>query len=189
VPAGQWQVVDRTRSLVVRGRGDVAALGPSVQNAVWSVDKDQPITRVATMSALVARATGERRFALTLFGLFALAALGLAAAGIYGVLSGSVSERRRELGIRAALGASRQDVVRLVLGQGAALTGAGVVIGLAGAAAASRVLAGLLFDTPPVDPGTYLAVTVLLAVVALLACWVPAVRAGRTDPMSVLRGD
>jgi putative ABC transport system permease protein len=189
VPAGQWPFVDRARSLVVRGRGDVAALGPAVQRAVWSVDKDQPITRVATLSALVAQSTGERRFALVLFELFALAALGLAAAGIYGVLSGSVSERRRELGIRAALGASRRDVVRLVVTQGAALTGTGVVIGLAGAAAASRVIAGLLFDTPPVDPGTYLSVTLLLAVVALLACWVPAARAARTDPMSVLRGE
>ena len=189
VPHGQWPFNDRAVSLVIRGRGDVAALGPSVERAVWSVDKDQPITRVATMNALVARATGERRFALTLFGLFAVAALGLAAAGIYGVLSGSVSERRRELGIRAALGASRRDVIRLVLTQGAALTLTGVVIGLAGAAAASRVIAGLLFDTPPVDPGTYLAVTLLLALVALLACWVPAARAAGTDPMSVLRGE
>lgn len=189
VPAGQWPFGDRARSLVIRGRGDVEALGPAVERAVWSVDKDQPITRVATMKALVARSTGERRFALTLFGLFALTALGLAAAGIYGVLSGSVSERTRELGIRAALGASRRDVVRMVLGEGARLTGFGVALGLVTAAASTRIIAGLLYDTPAVEPATYLAVSLLLGLVALLACWVPAARAARSDPMAVLRGE
>jgi ABC-type antimicrobial peptide transport system permease subunit len=176
-------------SLVVRGRGDVSLLAPAVERAVWSVDKDQPIVRVATMGDLVTRLTGERRFALTLFELFALAALALAAAGIYGVLSGSVSERTRELGIRSALGASRAQVVRMVLAQGATLTGVGAGLGLIAAVALSRVIASLLFDTPPVDPATYLVVTMLLLAVALVACWVPAVRAARVDPIEALRAE
>ncbi|HKV71785.1 MAG TPA: ABC transporter permease [Gemmatimonadales bacterium] len=189
LPVGQWPFPDRSMSLVLRGRGALALLAPAAQSAVWSVDPDQPIVRVATMSDLVARTAGERRFALTLFELFALAALGLAAAGIYGVLSGSVNERTRELGIRSALGASRTEVVRMVVSQGARLTGVGAVLGLIAAAGLSRLIASLLFETPPVEPVTYLTVTALLFVVALVACSVPAVRASRVDPVEALRAD
>ena len=189
IPSGQWPFPDRAMSLVVRGRGSAVTLAPAVQAAIWSVDKDQPIGRVATMSDLIVRSTGERRFALMLFELFAVAALGLAAAGIYCVLSGSVNERTRELGIRSALGASRTEVVRMVIAQGATLTGMGAGLGVIAAAGFSRVIANLLFDTPALDPVTYLSVTGLLFVVALAACWVPAARAARVDPLEALRAD
>jgi ABC-type antimicrobial peptide transport system permease subunit len=141
------------------------------------------------MDQLVAATAAERRFALILFEAFALAALVLAAAGIYGVLAGRVAERTREIGVRAALGASRASIVGLVLRQGLALTGFGVAIGLVGAVWASRAIAAMLFGISPADPVTYVGVIALLGVVALLACWVPAARAARVDPASTLRAE
>ena len=120
------------------------------------MDKDQPIVRTATMDDLVAASAAERRFALIVFEAFALAALALAAAGIYGVLAGSVAERTREIGVRSALGASRGMIVGLVVRQGLTLTACGVLIGLVGAAAASQVLVAMLFGVSPLDPATYL---------------------------------
>src|SRR6185295_2717379 len=140
VTATQWRFADNVMSLVVRARGDAAALAPAVRQAVWSVDKDQPIVRVATMDGLLTALAAERRFALILFATFALAALVLAAAGIYGVLAGSVAERTREIGVRSALGASRGEILALVVRQGMKLTGLGVAIGIAGTAAATRVI-------------------------------------------------
>src|SRR6202158_555633 len=141
VTTAQWLWADGTQWLVVRTRGDAAALAPAVRQAIWSVDKDQPVVRVATMEDLLAASAAQRRFALVLFEAFALAALGLAAARIHGVLSGSVAERTREIGIRLALGASRESILALVVRQGLMLSGLGVAIGLAGAAAASQALA------------------------------------------------
>ena len=138
ITTAQWLWADNPLSLVVRARGDAAALAPAIRNAIWSVDKDQPIVRVATMDDLLAASAAERRFALILFEAFALVALVLAATGIYGVLSGSVTERTREIGVRSALGASRGDILALVVRQGMTLTGLGVAIGLAGAVAASQ---------------------------------------------------
>jgi putative ABC transport system permease protein len=189
VPAAQWRIADGAMSLVVRGRGDVAALAPAIRQAVWSVDREQAIVRVATMDQLVTASAAERRFALILFEAFALTALVLAAAGIYGVLAGSVAERTREIGVRAALGASRGRIVGLVVGQGLALTGLGVGLGVAGAVAATRALAAMLFRVSPLDPSTFVGVTGLLAAVALLACGVPAWRAARVDPVSTLRSE
>ena len=139
------------------------------------------------MDDLVAASAAERRFALVVFEVFALAALALAAAGIYGILAGSVAERTREIGVRSALGASRGMIVGLVVRQGLALTALGVLIGLAGAAAASRVLVSLLFGVSPLDPVTYAGVIGVLGGVALLACGVPAWRAARVDPATTLR--
>ena len=188
-PATQWPFADRAMSLVVRARGDAAALASAVRQAVWSVDKDQPVVRVATMDDLVAASATERRFALILFEAFALAALVLAAAGIYGVLAGNVAERTREMGVRSALGASRGSILALVVRQGMMLTGLGVAIGLAGAAAASQAIAAMLFGVSRLDPVTYLAVVALLLGASAVACWVPAWRAARVDPAITLKAE
>jgi putative ABC transport system permease protein len=185
----QWYFPDNPLWLVVRARGDAAALAPAVRNAIWSVDKDQPIVRVATMDDLVAASAAERRFALILFEAFALVALVLAATGIYGVMSGSVTERTREIGVRSALGASRRDILVLVVRQGMTLTGLGVAIGVAGAAAATQAIVAMLFRVSPLDPVTYLGVIALVAGAAMLACGVPAWRAARVDPASTLRAE
>jgi len=182
-----WSDVDNVQSLVVRARGDAGALAPAVRNAIWSVDKNQPIVRVATMDDLLASTATERRFALTLFETFALVALILAAAGIYGVLSGSVAERTREIGVRLALGASRKRILALVVREGMTLTVLGVLIGLAGAVVASQAIAAMLFGISRFDPVTYLGVIVLLAGVAVLASGVPAWRAMKLDPIVALR--
>jgi putative ABC transport system permease protein len=188
VPFAQWSA-DRTMSLVVRAPGHVAALAPAIRNAVWSVDKDQPVVRVATMEDLVARSAAERRFALIVFEAFALAALVLAAAGIYGLLAGSVAERTREMGVRSALGASRNAIVGLVLRQGLRLTTVGMAVGLAGAYAASRAIAAMLFGISRADPLTYLGVVLLLVAVSLAACVVPAFRAARVEPATALKAE
>src|SRR5262249_18092197 len=184
-----WRFADNALSLVVRARGDAAALTPSIRKAIWSVDKDQPIVRVAMMDDLLAATAAERRFALILFETFGLAALALAAIGIYGVLSGSVTERTRELGVRLALGAQRRDVLSLILRQGLKLTLIGVGIGLLAAWAVTRLLTGLLYSISPTDPLTFGAVALLLTVVALLACYLPARRATKVDPLVALRND
>jgi len=190
VPDVQWTAfADRAMWLVVRARGNAAALAPAVKNAIWSVDRDQPIARVSTLDTIVEASAAERRFALVIFEWFAIGALLLAAIGIYGVLSGSVAERTRELGVRAALGASRRDILALVLGQGLALTLVGSTAGLVGAAAASRALATLLFGVSRLDPATYAAVVVVLGGVSALACSVPAWRASRVDPAITLRAE
>src|SRR5579872_1534204 len=185
-PEQSWYA-DQAMSLVVRAHGDAAALTPETKNAIWSVDKNQPIVRIATMNTLVAATGAERRFTLILFEAFGMVALALAAVGIYGVLSGSVTERTHEIGIRAALGASRSNILALVIRQGMMLTGLGVVIGLAAAFAASQAIATLLFGISPLDPLTYFGVIALLLAVSAIACWVPAWRAARADPMVVLR--
>ena len=183
----QWDWVDTAQSLVVRTRGDAAALAPAIRQAIWSVDKDQPVVRVATMGTLLAASQAERHFALILFEAFGLVALILAAVGIYGVLSGSVTERMREIGVRSALGASRGDILRLILRQGMTLTGIGMAIGVGGAAAASQAIVSMLFGISRFDPITYLGVIALLASVSAMACWVPARRAAKVDPSITFR--
>ena len=189
VTSTQWRWADNVMSLVVRARGDAPALTPAIRQAIWSADKDQPIVRVATMDGLLAATAAERRFALILFEAFAVTALVLAAAGIYGVLAGIVAERTREIGVRSALGASRREIVALVVRQGMTLTGLGVVIGVAGAVAATQAITAMLFGVSRLDPITYLGVIALLTVVALVACGVPAWRAARVDPVMALRAE
>jgi putative ABC transport system permease protein len=180
---------ETTMSYVVRAIGNPAALARGVEQAIWTLDKDQPIVRVATLSALVEASEAQRRFALRVFGGFAAIALGLAAIGIYGILAGGVSERRREIGLRAALGATRPQIIGLVVGQGLALAAAGAAVGLAVAAFVSRGLSTLLFGVSRLDPVTYGAVVALLALVAAAACAIPAWRAVRIDPSIALRAD
>jgi len=183
----QWHWADGTLSLVVRAGVGVAALTPALKNAIWSVDKGQPVVRVATMDNLLAASAAERSFVLILFEAFGLVSLILAATGIYGVLSGSVTERTREIGVRSALGASRRDILALVVRQGMALTAIGIMLGLLGAVAASQTIAALLFGVSPLDPLTYFGVIALLGAVSMIACGVPAWRAARVDPMVALR--
>jgi len=160
-----------------------------VRNAIHSVDRNQPIVRVATMDNLVGRSVADRRFALILFEAFGMVALVLAAVGIYGVLSSSVTEKVREIGIRAALGASPESILTLVLGQGMRLTALGIAIGLAASVAATRAIVSMLFGVSRLDATTYLAVVVTLGAVAMVACGVPAWRAARLDPNRALRAE
>ncbi|HET7619328.1 MAG TPA: ABC transporter permease [Vicinamibacterales bacterium] len=189
VPAAQWPYPDRARWLLVRTHGDAAALAAPVQEAVWSVDRNQPVDRVGTMEGLVTRSAAERRFALVVFEAFAIVALVLAAIGLYGVLAGSVVERRREIGIRSALGASRGSIIGLILRHGVKLTWIGAVIGLGGAVLTSRGLVSLLYGVTPLDPVTYLGTVLLLFVVAACAGGLPAWRAARVDPSITLRAE
>jgi predicted permease len=185
----QWLWVDEAQSLVVRTEGDAALLSASIKKAIWSVDKDQPIVRVATMDSLLATSEAERHFALILFEAFGLVALVLAAIGIYGVLAGSVTERTREIGVRAALGASRGNILTLVIRQGMTLTVIGIVLGLGGAVAASQALISLLYGISRFDVITYCGVIVLLTGVSGIACLVPAWRAAQVDPSITLRAE
>jgi putative ABC transport system permease protein len=189
VSVPQWHWVDRVMSFVIRTRGDAAALAPAVREAIWSVDRNQAIVRVATMDSLLTKSEADRRFALILFESFGLIALMLAAIGIYGVLSGSVSERTREIGVRAALGASRADILRLVARQGLTLTGLGTVVGLIGAVFSSEAIVTLLFGVSRLDPATYAGVAALLLAVSGIASAIPAWRAARVDPAITLRAE
>jgi putative ABC transport system permease protein len=174
-------------NLVVRSAVDPTSVTASIRAAVAAIDKDQPIFAVHTMQQLVDDSISTRRLTLVLLGIFSALALILAAIGIYGVMAYSVALRTQEIGIRMALGAQRQDVLRLVLGQGARIAFFGVAIGLAAAAALARLLSSLLFSVSARDPLTFAAVAVLLVAVALLACYIPARRALRVDPIIALR--
>ena len=185
----QWHWADRVRWIVVQADHDLMALAPAIRRAIWSVDSNQPIVRTQSMRGLVARSQAQRRFVLVVLVAFSGFALTMAAIGLYGVLAGSVAERTREIGVRSALGASPANILTLVIRQGMVLTAIGVAIGLAGAAAASEALVTLLFDVSRLDPATYLAVATLLTVVSGVACWIPAARAARVDPLATLRAE
>jgi putative ABC transport system permease protein len=174
-------------TLVIRTDGDPMTLAPAVRQAVWSLDKDQPVVDIRTMEDLLWVSLARARFSTVVLGVFAGMALLLAMAGIYGVVSYGVAERTREIGIRVALGAQRIDVLRMVLRQGLILAGFGIAIGLAAALAATRLLASLLFGTSPSDPATFASVAGLLIAVTLSACYVPARSAMKVDPMVALR--
>ena len=188
ITTDQWRLfADRALWLVVRARSDAAELAPAIRQAIWSVDKDQPIVRVATMDQRLASSAAERRFALILFEAFGFVAVVLVAIGLYGVLSASVTERSREIGVRLALGAQKRDVLFLILRQGLTLTLVGVSFGLLASWAVTRLLTNLLYGTSATDPLVFAGVATLLIVVALLACYVPARRAMKVDPLVILR--
>lgn len=189
IPEAQSWFADDTLSFVIRTRGDAATMASAVEQAIWRVDKDQAIVRIATVANLLDRSVAEQRFVLVLFEVFSFVALVLAATGIYGILSNGVAERTREIGVRAALGASRSDLITLVLRQGLILTAIGLTLGLAGAMLSSRALSALLFGTSNLDPLTYAAVFALLLCVSTIACLLPAWRAANIDPMEALRAE
>jgi putative ABC transport system permease protein len=174
-------------TLVARTTGDAARLAPSIERQIWAIDPSVTISEVQTMTEVVANSTAEPRFNLLLLGAFAGIALILAAAGIYGVTSYSVSRRRHEIGIRMALGAGRNDVRELIVGQAMALVLVGAGAGLAGALGLARLMAGLLYGVQPTDAATFFVVTTLLCGVGLASAYIPARRATRTDPMAALR--
>ena len=162
-------------------------LTESIRREVRGVDPNEPVFGVRTMNAVVAAALAQQRFTMLLLALFAATALVLSSIGIYGVMAYFVAQRTHEIGIRMALGAAPRDVLAMVLGQGARLAATGVVAGLVGAFALTRAIGTLLFDVSPRDPMTYASLSVALTAVALLACYVPARRATRVDPIRALK--
>lgn len=185
VPASQAPLQDMT--ILVRTAGDPVALVPALRQAVWSIDPNQPVATVKTMEQIVSDSIAQPRLNMTLMGMFGGLALILAAVGIYGLLSFAVTQRTQEMGIRMALGAQVGDVLGLVLKQGMALALIGEAIGLAGAFALTRLIRGLLFGVTPTDVTIFIAVTGVLTTIALLACYLPARRATKVDPLKALR--
>ena len=189
VAMGQWIWVDFAQTLVVRTTGDAASSVQSIKQAVWSVNPTLPVTRITTMADLVAQSEARRTFALAVFAAFGLAALLLAGVGVYGVIEERVTERTREIGLRAALGATPKRIAALVVGQGLTLTIIGVAVGVGVAASSARAIASRRFGIGPFDLVTYAGVVALLLSVAFVACYAPAFRAARIAPTEALRHD
>jgi predicted permease len=181
--------VTNAMTIVVRTTGNPMTLASAVRNQLLAVDRDLPVAEMQTMEQRLANSVSSRRFNLVLLGLFSLLALTLAAVGVYGVVAYVAAQRTREIGVRMALGARRRDVLELILRQEMKFAGVGVLVGLAGAFAATRLLGSLLFGVSPNDPVTFVAAPLLLVTVALLACLVPALRAARIDPWAALRSE
>jgi putative ABC transport system permease protein len=173
--------------LVVRGASEPSSLISAVRGVVKDLDRDQPVYGVATMERLLSISTTPRRFNMTLLAVFAALALTLAGVGVYGVMAYAVTERTREIGIRMALGAQTSDALKLVIRQGMRMTLIGVALGSMGAFALTGLMKSLLFDVRPTDPMTFIVIALLLTVVALLACWIPARRAAKVNPIVALR--
>ena len=183
----QAELPDFPMMLVVRTASDPGAIAGALQREVLALDKDQPISDIRSMKSLLADSISRSRFAAFLLSIFAAVAFVLASVGLYGVMSYSVTQRTNEIGIRIALGASRNDVLRLVLKRGLILAGSGVVVGLAGSLALTRLLTTLLFGVSATDPATFALVSAILIVVAVLATYLPARRAMKVDPLTALR--
>jgi putative ABC transport system permease protein len=183
------QAADGTLSLVVRTRGDPLQLGPRVREAVRGLDPTIPVYQVRSMAQHLGDSLGARRFHVFLIGAFSGLAVALAGVGLYGVISYAVAQRNGEIGVRMALGAEQSQVARMVIGQGLRLALIGIAVGTAGALAASRAIAGLLYGVTPADPTSFIATAMLLVLVAVAASWIPARRAARIDPLSALRDE
>jgi putative ABC transport system permease protein len=173
--------------LMVKSRIELASLTSSIRSVLTSIDRNQPISSISTMDQLVQDSVGSRRGTLILLGLFSALALVLAGIGVYGVISYSVAQRTQEIGIRMALGAGHEDVMKMILLQGARIASTGLIIGMLAAFVLTRYLEKLLFSVSPGDPATLAMVALVLALVALLACYIPARRTLRVDPMTALR--
>jgi putative ABC transport system permease protein len=182
-----WTV--RPMYVIARTSADPASTVAIARHEVARVDRDQPLSDVRTMDERIGRSLSSRRFSMVLLALFAGLALTLAAIGIYGIVAYTVTERTHEIGVRVALGAQRRDVMAMVVGQGMTMTIVGTAIGVAASAALSRLMSSLLFGVSAVDPATFVAIPLLLIAVALAACYVPARRAMRVDPLQTLRSE
>jgi predicted permease len=189
LPWDQNMFADGGVVLVVRSTLDASQVMPAVEAAVRKVDPLVAINGQATMVDVVRRSTSQRQLALFVIGAFAAIALGLSAAGMFGVIAASVAERTREIGVRSALGASRRRIVGMVVRQGAIVSGAGLLVGIGGAVATGVALDSMLFGITPWDVPTMAGVVVVLALVSIVACALPAWRAARVDPMTALRGE
>jgi len=177
----------RFMTLAIRAGEASPGLVEEVKKQIWSLDNQIPVSDVHTMEELMSVSLAQQRFNMLLLGLFAALALVLAAVGIYGAMAYAVNQRTHEIGIRTALGAQRGDVLRLVMKDGANIALFGIASGIAGALALTRLMASLLFEVKPTDPATFADVAILLALVALAACYIPARRAMRVDPIVALR--
>jgi ABC-type antimicrobial peptide transport system permease subunit len=173
--------------IYLRTVGDPLSLSPAARRVLRDVAPDAPVYDVRTLSSRVSDASAYARFSAMLLALFAAVALALAAIGVYGVISFAAGQRTKEIGLRVALGASPASVVRLVVGQGLAIALGGLVVGLAGALAATRLMSSMLYDVAPSDPLTFAGIVVLLVATVLLASWIPARRAAEVQPMEALR--
>jgi putative ABC transport system permease protein len=187
IPAERWPGLVRRINLLTRTDVEPTGLAAAVRGQIAALNKDQAVFNVRTMEQIVSESVAPRRFSMLLLAVFAVVALALAVIGIYGMLSYAVAQRTREIGLRMTLGAQRTDVMRLVIGHGMKLAVAGVVAGLIASFALTRTMRNLLFGVSATDPITFASITLLLAVVALLACWLPARRATKVDPMVALR--
>ena len=176
-------------TLVLRSAGDPGDLAAAVKQTVWSFDRNLPISEVSTMERVVANANAQPRFEMFLLGVFASIALVLAAVGIYGVINYSVSRRKREIGIRMSLGATRASVIRMVMRQGIVQALTGAAFGVAGALLLSNLMARMLYGVKPTDLPTFAAVAVVLIAAALLASWIPARKAAQIEPTEALRSE
>jgi putative ABC transport system permease protein len=176
-------------SLVIRTDGDPAAMASAVRREIRAIDPDQPISDLRTMTRVMSDTLARARFNTLLLGLFAAIATLLAAVGIFGVMNYSVTLRTREIGLRMALGAPQSQVLKLVLKQGLVLTLIGIGVGLIGALTLTRVLSSLLFGVGSTDPATFTFIVLLLTFVSMIACYIPARRATRLDPLTALRYD
>jgi putative ABC transport system permease protein len=179
----------RTMNLIVHTTQEPLVLARAVRGEVSALDRTLPVSRVKTLQQMIDERSSSKRVLTWTLGVFALAALLLAAVGIYAVMSYAVTQRTYEIGVRMALGARERDVLRLIVAQGLKLTLIGVIVGLAGALALTRALTFFLFGVTATDPLTFVAVALLLAGVALVACWIPARRAAKVDPLIALRCD
>jgi putative ABC transport system permease protein len=174
-------------NFVVRSHGSLSALGPQIRKTIAEWDRDLPVSGLATMEQALSDRVAPHRTTTSLLSAFAIVALALAVIGVYGVISYAVTQRSRELALRAALGASRRDILRHVVGRGMITTGLGVAIGLAGALGTTRLLTAILYGVTPDDPGTFAVAPILLLIVALAASFIPAWRAAKIDPAAALR--
>jgi len=188
-PQNSWPNALRISSIVVRGSSDPRSLIPTIRQELRSIDPSLPITQIRTMDEIIAASLSQRRFNTALLAVFALIAGVLAAIGIYGVMSYTVTQRTHEMGIRMALGAQASDIIKMVTGDGAKLALLGIGVGVGAAIITTRLMASLLFSVGATDPLTFVVMALLLAAVTLLASYLPARRAAGTDPMTALRYD